>query len=291
MHSRSKSLKDLWRFLVATWPTKSWYNSFARTCHIHAHARIHARTHSTQGNVRVSKCTDKSLELPDAYDARSPTTCTHEAILWHWLMLLLEPNDVIVLNKTMANNVINTNRSVDIVFMCDVYHHLVFPRSPQMWRNLWLQLLHCTCVRWYTDALARTFMRSMWQALIPGGKFFLLDFYRDERWRNLLIVFRVVTRQQKTLAGIEHSLCRVLCVALFPLVNFRNGIFIHPGVSSIHKSHPPGWITAHVRAGQATFRGEPKWLSYSPLICLITQSHYLSMTFSLTHLVNQSLTH
>jgi SAM-dependent methyltransferase len=68
--------------------------------------------------------------------------------------------------------------SVDVAFICDVYHHFEYPK---------------------------TFMKSLMTSMKPGGTVVVVDFHRDE-------------------AKIT--------------------------------SHPPGWITAHVRADQATFRAE-----------------------------------
>lgn len=68
--------------------------------------------------------------------------------------------------------------AVDVVLICDVYHHFEYPR---------------------------TVCQQLREALRPGGRLVLIDFIRDE---------------------------------------------------AVHKSHPPGWITDHVRAGQEVFREE-----------------------------------
>jgi ubiquinone/menaquinone biosynthesis C-methylase UbiE len=68
--------------------------------------------------------------------------------------------------------------SIDAAFICDVYHHLTYPR---------------------------TYMRSVLNALTENGVLAVVDFIRDE---------------------------------------------------AVHKSHPPGWITSHVRAGEEAFRAE-----------------------------------
>ena len=41
--------------------------------HMYVLVYIYTRTHATKGNVRVSKCTDKSLGLPEGYTACSLT--------------------------------------------------------------------------------------------------------------------------------------------------------------------------------------------------------------------------
>lgn len=68
--------------------------------------------------------------------------------------------------------------SVDVVLVCDVYHHFEYPVT--------------TC-------------KHIKSALRPGGRLVVIDFIRDDE---------------------------------------------------VHKSHPPGWILQHVRAGQAEFRAE-----------------------------------
>eukprot|EP00038_Savillea_parva_P007555 m.170960 g.170960 ORF g.170960 m.170960 type:complete len:258 (-) comp13313_c0_seq1:78-851(-) len=68
--------------------------------------------------------------------------------------------------------------STDLAMIVDVYHHFEYPK---------------------------TFMRSLWEAMKPGGTVVIVDFIRDD---------------------------------------------------NVHKSHPPGWILAHVRGDQATFRAE-----------------------------------
>lgn len=68
--------------------------------------------------------------------------------------------------------------SIDVAFICDVYHHFEYPK---------------------------TFCGHLKQALRPGGCLVIIDFIRDE---------------------------------------------------AVHKSHPPGWIMEHVRAGQEVFRAE-----------------------------------
>jgi len=71
-----------------------------------------------------------------------------------------------------------TRASIDIAFICDVYHHFEYPK---------------------------TFCNHLREALRPGGRLVVIDFIRDE---------------------------------------------------AVHKSHPPGWILDHVRAGQEVFRAE-----------------------------------
>lgn len=68
--------------------------------------------------------------------------------------------------------------SIDIVVICDVYHHFEYPK---------------------------TICKHLKEALRPGGKLVIIDLIRDE---------------------------------------------------SVHKSHPQGWISEHVRADQAVFRSE-----------------------------------
>jgi len=68
--------------------------------------------------------------------------------------------------------------SVDVVFLCDVYHHIEYPK---------------------------TVCKRLLESLRPGGRLVVIDFIRDE---------------------------------------------------AVHKSHPPGWILQHVRAGQEVFRAE-----------------------------------